>query len=69
MQITARCACCGHEENYTLSDTEAKTLERYRTEGRSMGMIQNLFPNVPPWIRSGAIDKTTGGFCICPDCE
>ena len=68
MKITATCACCGRKESYMLSDEERKTFELYQTAGRSMGMIQNLFPNVPAWIRAGAIDKTTGGFCFCPKC-
>lgn len=69
MTITATCSCCGRKQTYTLNAEEQKTLEQYRKSGRNMGMLQNLFPNVPAWIRSGAIDRNSGGFCICPECE
>lgn len=68
MTITAKCSCCGRTENYKLTITEAETLTQYRILGRGLGKLQDLFPSVPAWIRSGAIDKTTGGFCICPEC-
>ena len=69
MTITATCSCCGKEKAYVLTAKEQKTLGQYRKSGRSMGMLQDLFPNIPAWIRSGVIDTTTGGFCICPECE
>ena len=40
----------------------------YQMNGRQLGFIQDLFPRVPVWIRSGAIDKYSDGFCICPEC-
>ena len=66
--ITAKCACCGREEEYHLDEKEYYTLLRYQVYGRQLGYIQDLFPKVPAWIRSGAIDQFSGGFCICPDC-
>lgn len=69
MTITATCSCCGRSEDILLTEHEAFTLEIYRKVGRSMGKLQDLFPNIPAWIRSGAIDQTTGGFCICPKCN
>ena len=69
MVITAICACCGCKETYKLLPKEAATLAKYRLYGRQLGMLQNLFPNIPAWIRSGAIDQTSGGFCICPKCK
>lgn len=68
MTITAKCSCCGRNEDYKLSGVEAYNLAGYEMFGRSYGKLQDLFPNIPAWIRSGAIDKTTGGFCICPEC-
>ena len=68
MKITAKCSCCGRTEEYELTETEATMLAQYRVMGRSLGILQNLFPNVPAWIRAGAIDQTSGGFCICPEC-
>ena len=67
--ITAKCSCCGYEEKYDLSEEESITLIKYRLFGRQLGYIQDLFPNVPAWIRSGAIDKYSDGFCICPRCS
>ena len=67
--IIAKCSCCGYEERYELSDEESIMLHKYRIFGRQMGMIQDLFPNIPAWIRSGAIDKYSNGFCICPHCK
>lgn len=68
MTIKATCSCCGRTEEYKLSGVEAYNLAGYEMFGRSYGKLQDLFPNIPAWIRSGAIDKTSGGFCICPEC-
>lgn len=67
--ITAKCSCCGATETYTLSDLETYNLIGYRKFGRGFGMLQDLFPNIPAWIRSGAIDDSANGFCICPKCK
>jgi len=66
--ITAPCSCCGKAGNYQMTDREYDTLLLYQHYGRQMGYLQDLFPDVPAWIRSGAIDQACGGFCICPDC-
>ena len=68
-KITAKCAFCGREAIYYLNEDELITLQRYQCFGRQLGSIQDLFPKVPPWIRSGAIDLYSDGFCICPDCH
>jgi len=66
--LLAECSCCGKEEEFELTKEETKLLDKYICYGRQMGMIQDLFPRVPAWIRSGCIDKGSNGFCICPDC-
>ena len=66
--ITAKCSCCGYEETYSLDKEERRALAEYRIAGRAMGMIQNVFPKIPAWIRSGAIEPYANGFCICPKC-
>lgn len=66
--ITAKCSCCGRVEKYHLDEDEYLTLMLYDIFGRDLGSIQDLFPKIPAWIRSGAIDQFSGGFCICPDC-
>lgn len=68
MKIKATCACCGRSEEYELSTAEEYNLEAYQKFGRGLGTLQDLFPTVPAWIRSGAIDKFSGGFCVCPEC-
>ena len=68
MTLVATCACCGQAGVYEMNKEEAELLTRYWEKGRSLGFIQDLFPNVPAWIRSGAIDMYSDGFCICPDC-
>lgn len=68
MEIYATCSCCGTTESYEMNEKETEMLGRYQVYGRQMGMLQDLFPNVPAWIRSGAIDQFSGGFCICPKC-
>lgn len=67
--IKAKCFICGYEESYSMNKKESDTLDRYELLGRQMGYIQDLFPEVPAWIRSGAIDQFSGGFCICPHCQ
>ena len=68
MIITAKCSCCGRTEEYELTDLEEFNFCGYRLFGREYGRLQDLFPNVPAWIRSGAIDQYSEGFCICPEC-
>ena len=67
--ITAKCSFCGREEAYQLNEEEYRTLLKYKIYGRQLGFIQDLFPNIPSWIRSGAIDLYSQGFCICPKCN
>ena len=67
--IIAQCSVCGRTEEYRLNDEEFETLELYQIYGRQMGYIQDLFPRIPAWIRRGAIDQYSDGFCICPDCQ
>ena len=67
--ITAKCAHCGKEATYDLDDDEFIMFQLYQCFGRQLGSSQDLFPKVPPWIRSGAIDLYSDGFCICPDCH
>ena len=67
--LQAKCSCCGEIGTHKLTDEELATLKRYWCYGRQMGMIQDLFPNIPAWIRSGAIDQYSNGFCICPKCS
>ena len=68
VELKATCSCCGKEESFTLNETETITLMEYEIFGREMGKIQDLFPRVPAWIRSGAIDQYSNGFCMCPEC-
>ena len=68
MKITATCSACGYSEQYKLSADEEILFSEYAERGRSMGRLQDLFPRIPAWIRSGAIDQMSGGFCICPVC-
>ena len=67
--LTAECSLCGAEKEYELNDQEQKIYEEYLVIGREMGLLQNLFPDIPAWIRSSCIDKGSGGFCICPKCN
>ena len=69
MTITAKCSCCGQTATHELTEIEEYNLTGYQLWGRNFGMLQNLFPNIPAWIRSGAIDKYSDGFCVCPECE
>lgn len=67
--LRAQCSCCGKIEGYDLSEKEFEDIIAY-DEGNLKGYLQDLFPNIPAWIRSGAIDvKRTNGFCICPECS
>ena len=68
-KLIAKCSCCGKEGAYEMNEKEYALLQRYKVYGRQLGYIQELFPNVPAWIRSGAIDLYSGGFCICPKCS
>ena len=65
--IEATCSLCGYTEKYKMNEKETETFDKY-FYGETQSYLQDLFPNVPAWIRSGAIDKKAGGFCICPNC-
>lgn len=69
MIIVATCSNCGYSEEYKLSKEEYRIYQEYQLYGRQLGMLQDLFPNIPSWIRSCSIDKYSGGFCICPNCQ
>ena len=69
MELYALCACCGNTTTYEMDEQETETYIEYQSKGREMGYLQDLFPKVPNWIRSGAIDKYSDGFCICPECS
>lgn len=66
--LECRCATCGKVNHYLLTESETKLYSNYQLMGRQMGLLQDIFPNIPAWIRSGAIDKYSNGFCICPEC-
>lgn len=66
--LIAKCSCCGSEGIYEMDKEEYETYMAYQVKGRDMGYLQDLFPKVPAWIRSGAIDQYSDGFCICPKC-
>ncbi len=67
-KLIAICSCCGKAGVYEMNEEEYMTFLQYQIYGHQLGYIQDVFPNVPAWIRSGAIDQFSGGFCICPDC-
>ena len=67
--LTCKCSACGNTGTYKMNEKESKTYHEYQSKGRSMGPIQNIFPKIPAWIRSGAIDQFSGGFCLCPNCN
>lgn len=69
MVIRAQCHNCWEIGEHELTPKEESDLKQYRIVGRSMGKMQDIFPNIPAWIRSGAIDKYSNGFCICPKCR
>ena len=66
MTISCNCSLCDKKGSYRLNERETENLINYKKTGT--GFLQVLFPDVPAWIRSGAIDNRSGGFCICPDC-
>lgn len=66
--LEAECSICGGKGSYLMDDKEKKTYDNYQFLGREMGLLQDVFPKIPAWIRSGCIDKYSGGFCICPQC-
>lgn len=67
--LMCSCSCCGTEYYAILDETESENLEKYWEYGRELGLIQDVFPTIPAFVRSGAIDKFASGFCICPKCS
>lgn len=45
--ITAKCSCCGREETYLMNEEEYQTLLKYQCYRKQLGLIQDLFPEVP----------------------
>ena len=67
--LMCSCSCCGAEYYTILDETESENLEKYWEYGRELGLIQDVFPTIPAFVRSGAIDQYSNGFCICPKCS
>ena len=55
-KLVAKCSCCGRKGVYEMSEDEYLKYYAYQIYGRELGYIQDIFPDVPAWIRSGAID-------------
>ena len=68
--VTLECSCsiCGRTALCILDETEKENLKLRIEKNRDAGFLQDLFPNIPNWIRSGAIDEYSNGFCICEKC-
>lgn len=64
-----RCSVCGREGTHKMSDAECRTYMAYKLKGHAMGHIGDLFPDIPLWIASGAIDPVSDGTAVCPECE
>ena len=67
--LICECSKCNKKAAYEMSEEETKTYMLYQIKGRSMGTLTDLFPNIPAWILSGAIDPLANGKCICPKCQ
>lgn len=67
--LLCKCAKCGKQGAYEMSEAETKLYMEYQIKGRSMGPLQTIFPNIPAWILSGAIEPLSDGYCECPECN
>lgn len=72
--LVVACSYCNKYYAFLMNPQERKLREEYCfeksiNEARQMGFIQDLFPRVPAFIRSGAIDRYANGFCVCPKCQ
>lgn len=67
--LIAECKCCGKAETYEMNESETENLLKYMFFGNQAGHLEELFPKVPAWIRAGAIDQRSNGFCVCPECS
>lgn len=67
--LTCACSKCGKQTVYEMSEDETKKYMEYQIKGRAMGSLRDIFPNIPTWILSGAIEPLANGRCICPSCE
>ena len=63
------CASCKRPGIHRMTEEEKDAYEEYRKKGRAAGRLDKLFPNVPGWIRYGAIEPTSGGITYCPACK
>jgi len=74
-ELHAQCACCGNVGAYPLTqealDKVFDYLDQMPAFGQvhPMGYVQDVFPDVPSWIRAACLSKGTDGFCICPKCS
>lgn len=61
------CEYCRYTEAYDFSKTEKDNWISYKYYGNPRRLlIQNVVPNMPPWMRETAIRVNMG--CICPTC-
>lgn len=66
--LSCNCSICGKQGVHTLTPDETKTYMEYQIKGRQMGALKDLFPEIPSWILSGAIEPLSNGYCECPEC-
>lgn len=52
-----------------MTKQEINNYLKYLIQGRSMGNILDIFPDIPGWIAVGSIEPLMYDKTMCPKCE
>lgn len=67
--LTCTCASCKKQGRHVMTPDEKRTYDMYLRIGRVAGRLDQLFPNIPGWIRYACLEPTYGGKTYCPKCS
>lgn len=63
LALECNCSICGKNGVYVLDNKEEESFTEYIVGNM---YLDEALPKVPNWIRAGAADMRSNGFCICP---
>lgn len=67
--LSCQCAVCKAKGIHKMTKQEINNYLKYLIQGRSMGNILDIFPDIPGWIAVGSIEPLMYDKTMCPKCE
>ena len=67
--LICECSSCGELIRYPMKEKDMREYLDRKTNNRPMRPLSSVFPDIPQWILTGAMDPMAGDKTICPECE